>query len=81
MMCSTCGGQDFEYEEGEGGAGPIRCVSCDRVFTREELISENGDNIQANVDEVKQAVLRDVKADLTKELRKAFGGSKHIKFR
>jgi ribosomal protein S27E len=78
MMCPTCGHEDFEFEQDEG---PIRCTSCSRVFTREELIRENGEVIEAEVDELKADVLKDARKELSEGFRKAFQGSKHIKFR
>ncbi len=76
MICSTCGSKDFEFDA-EVQDGPIRCTACDRIFTREELIRENGALIDEHVDEVKSEIVSDLKASL----RKAFGGSKYIKFK
>jgi hypothetical protein len=78
LLCSTCGSGDFEYED---AVGPLRCTSCDRVFTRDELIRENGEIIDSEVSEVKAQVLSDVKKELNDSLRKAFSGSKNIKFK
>lgn len=80
LHCSTCGSTDFDHDR-ERDDGPIRCTSCDRVFTRDELIRENGATIDANVAEVKKEVVADVQKQLNETLRKAFSGSKHIKFR
>lgn len=74
LICSTCGGQQFEYDEGDG---PVRCTGCDRVFARDELIRENGEQIDAEVDAVK----REVVSDLRDHLRKALKGSKFISFK
>ena len=79
LHCSTCGGTDFEYDKAEGG--PIRCTSCDREFTRGELIRENGATIEAQVDEVKKEIVSDMQKDLHDRLRKSFSGSKYIKFK
>jgi hypothetical protein len=78
LRCSTCAGSDFEFED---AAGPLRCTSCDRVFSREELIAENGEIIEAEVAEVKAELLGDVTKELRDSFRKAFSGSKHIRFR
>jgi hypothetical protein len=52
-------------------------VGCDRSFTREELLRENGELIDNEVGEIA--------ADFGKwarsELRKAFSGSKHFKLK
>lgn len=76
MICSTCGNKDFEFDA-EVQDGPIRCTACDRTFTREELIRENGALIEGHVDEVKSEIVDDLKASF----RKALGGSKYIKFK
>lgn len=78
LICSTCASGDFEYESDEG---PYRCVSCDRVFTRDELIGDNGHIIEAEVKEMGAEVVKDAQKELNAMLRKAFSGSKHIKFK
>ena len=78
LLCSTCGHTDFEHD---GENSPLRCISCDRVFEREELIRENDEVIGAELDVVKAEVLRDAKKQFGDTLRKAFKGSKQIKFK
>ncbi|SFI55481.1 hypothetical protein [Caulobacter sp. UNC279MFTsu5.1] len=76
LRCSTCGGADFKRDPALDD-GPIECATCERVFSRDELIRENGEIIDNAVDEVKTEIVADFKA----ELRKAFRGSKFIKIR
>ncbi len=78
MICATCASSDFEFE---GDEGPYRCVSCDRAFTREELIGENGHIIEAEVSEMGAEVLERAQKEISDMLQKAFSGSKDIKFR
>ncbi len=78
LLCPTCGEKDFEHGIGDG---PLRCLNCNSSFTREELIRENGDIIEAEVDEVKAEILKDVKQEFRNTLKNAFKGSKHIKFK
>lgn len=78
LLCPTCGNTDFERD---GDNSPLRCVGCDRVFEREELIRENGEVIEAELDEMKAEVLRDVEKELSDTLRRTFKGSEHIKFK
>lgn len=80
LLCSTCGSTQFEYDD-ELDGGPIRCTGCDRVFTRDELIQENGATIDANLEELSEELAADMQTELENTLRKAFAGSKHIKFR
>ena len=78
LICSTCASDDFEYENEEG---PFRCVSCSRILTRDELISESGHIIEDEVNEMGAEVLKDAQKELSAAFRKAFSGSKHIKFK
>lgn len=67
MQCSTCGGADFEFED-ENSA--IRCVGCDRVFTREELIRENNTRIETEVEGIKSQFISDISKDFKKMFKK-----------
>lgn len=78
LLCSTCGGRDFEYDD---ETGPLRCTLCDRTYTREELIRENGANIEAEVEVTNAAIVRDAQKEMRDTLRKAFSGSKYVKFK
>lgn len=78
MICPTCGNTQFEYDD---ASDQLRCVSCDRVFERDELIRENGEIIEAKATEMGAEVLRDATKELRESLRKAFKGSKHITFK
>ena len=78
MVCSTCASGDFDFESEDG---PYRCTSCDRVFTHEELVRENGHIIDPEVEEMGAEVLKDAEKEIDAMLRKAFSGSKHIKFK
>lgn len=67
MICPTCGGTDFSFEHDDS---PVRCIGCDRVLTREELVRENGFQIESAVDEMKKEVIADATRDLRKILKK-----------
>jgi hypothetical protein len=51
------------------------------MFTREELIRENGEVIDNEVGEMAADVGQWARDELRNSLRKAFSGSKHIKFK
>jgi hypothetical protein len=70
LICSTCGASEFEYDK-DDEAAPIRYVTCDRVFLRDELLGENSEVVAAAVDELKSEVV----ADVSKKFRDAFRGS------
>jgi len=65
MICPTCGGKSFSFEQVDGR---IQCIGCDRVFMRDELIRENGLQIDAAVEDLKKAIISDV----TRDFRKIF---------
>lgn len=63
MQCSTCGGGDFEFEDDNS---PVRCVGCDRIYAREELIRENGARIDSEVEGMKAEIAADIRQDFKK---------------
>lgn len=67
LQCPSCGGESFEQEEDKPD---VRCVRCDRMMTKDELREANGARIEAEVDEIKGEVLKDVKADLANIFKK-----------
>lgn len=78
MQCSTCGGTAFEHE---AETGPFRCVGCDRIFEKEELVRENGEVIDSGVEELAADVGKHARDELRKSLRKALSGSKNFKLK
>lgn len=82
LLCPTCGCSDFSYEEGADETIQIMtCVSCEREFNKDELIQENSENIDEHLSEMKKEVVKDVADELRKSLKKAFSGSKNIRFK
>ena len=77
-QCSTCGGTQFEHE---AETGPFRCVGCDRTFTREELLRENGLLIDNEIGEMADDAGKNAREELRKSLRKAVSSSKHFKLK
>lgn len=82
LLCPTCGCSDFSYQEGSDESIQVMtCASCDREFNKDELIQENRENIDEHLSEIKEEVLKDVADELRKSLKKAFSGSKNIRFK
>ena len=83
LICPTCGGTQFEYDginmDGENAA--VRCISCDRIMTKSELIQENSENIEKHAEEIGQLALNDAAKELTEGLKRAFSGNKYIKIK
>ncbi len=67
MQCSTCGGTAFEFED---ECSPIRCVGCDRIFIREELVRENGTRTESEVEDVTAQLVADIRKDFSNIFKK-----------
>lgn len=82
LLCPTCGCSNFSYEEGSDETIQVMtCASCEREFNKDELIQENSENIDEHLSEIKEVVVKDVADELRKSLKKAFSGSKNIRFK
>lgn len=78
LLCPTCGNSEFGYDDDDLSRG-IRCLSCGRIFSRDELIKDNGNIIAANVEEIGEEFVKDAADELRTMLQKAFSGSKIFK--
>lgn len=79
LLCPTCGNSDLEQAEGDDNQEAIHCPSCNRAMSRDELIRENGENVDAVVAEVTSEVLKDAEQELKNMLKNAFKGSPNIR--
>ena len=67
LHCPTCGNTKFEFEEPIGSnLKSIHCPSCNKDFSKDELINENNRVIEDNIEEIKKEVVKDLKKDLKK---------------
>lgn len=81
LICPTCGGDQFAYDGDADTVESMKCASCDREFSREELMEANSENIAANVEEMGREITKDAAKEMREALRKAFRGSRTVKFR
>lgn len=82
LFCPTCGSTHFEYETGvEETIEIVKCASCGRPLTRDELLNENSENIHEHLSELKEEVTKDIAKEIKDTLRKAFSGSKNIRIK
>lgn len=80
MLCPTCGCTEFKSSEGANSETElIICASCEREFTRDELIRENSENINEHVKEIGKEATTDLARELKKQLAETFKGNKFIK--
>lgn len=62
LLCPSCGSDQFSHGDGVDEAIEItKCASCGREMTKDDLIHENSENISANVDEVKNEIVDDIR--------------------
>lgn len=80
MLCPTCGGDQFETGESADEATEIvKCASCGRVLTKDELIDENSETIEEHVKEMGAEAVKDLAKEMKESIRKAFRGNKNIR--
>ena len=75
LLCPTCGNSRLETQGEENDT--IRCPSCNRTMTKDELIHENSESIDANIDEMKEEFVSDIK----EMLRKTIKNNKNIRIK
>lgn len=74
LHCPTCAGTQFTVEAGN----PMHtCVNCGRTISEDDLQRESNEHIQAEVDQVKAEIAKDIK----EHLADAFRGNKFIKIK
>lgn len=78
LLCPVCGNSEMEHSE---DSDIIKCISCGKESTKDELIQDNGTSIELQVDEIKKEIVKDVKKEIDDMLKKAFKGNKNIRFK
>lgn len=77
LLCSVCGNSQFTALDFEGkeflefSEAPIyKCSDCGREISREQLIEENQEMIDANLNDMKKEAVSELKKELKKSLGK-----------
>ena len=80
LRCSTCGGEDFNFNEDKSY---IKCNLCNREYLGgyDELVEYNQENINENVQAMENEVRDDLQKELSDMFKNTFKGSKYIKFK
>ena len=73
LLCPTCGNSDLIIENEVN----IVCPNCNRTMTKDELINENSESINAHVDEVKKEIVQ----ELNNQIKNIFKGSKNFRIK
>ncbi|CAI0799367.1 Uncharacterised protein [Serratia entomophila] len=78
LICPVCGNTEMEYED---NSDFIKCTSCGRETTTDELIEDNGESINLHVEEVKKELTKDFEKQMRDMLKKTFKGNKNIRIK
>lgn len=82
MQCPTCGGAEFKFDEDHtDNADLVECTGCGLKISRAELVEANSENIDAQVEEIADAAVKDVADELMDTLKRTFADSRNIKIR
>lgn len=82
MRCPTCASDQIKPEHGVDETTVLaKCASCGRVLTKDELIRENSELIDAQVNEIGAEMVKDAAAELRKAFKSALKGNKSFKIR
>jgi predicted nucleic acid-binding Zn-ribbon protein len=83
LLCPTCGGTQFEYNDDEihDDHATVRCVTCNREMTKDELIHKNSENIEEHISEISKESVDDLARELKKTFKKVLSGNKNIKLK
>lgn len=77
MRCPVCGNDQFESLDVEhvdllyaSGTAKLRCSDCSAVYTKDELLAENGEAIEIAADEIAAEAMKDLEKELKKAIKK-----------
>lgn len=73
MKCSVCGNDQFSTIDDSiedmlkaADETEVKCSDCGRVITKEQLIEENSHIIDANIDDFKDEIMKQLQKDFKK---------------
>lgn len=77
LICSVCGNDQFSALDHDGeefaefSEAPFyKCSDCGRLTSKEQLIEENQEVINANIEVIKKEAVDEIKKELQKSLGK-----------
>ena len=82
MSCPKCASTKFKFDpDVDESIRVYKCITCEREFTKDEIIQENAETINKNLSDLKKDVVKDVSKEIKKTLKDAFRDSKDIKIK
>lgn len=77
LICPLCGNNQFSAIDCElnnlkeaSGETKIKCSDCGRITTKDALIEDNQEIINANIEDIKKEAISEVEKKLKKALKK-----------
>ena len=77
MRCPVCGNDQFESLDLERAdllyaseTAKLRCSDCSAVYTKDELLAENGEAIESAADEIAAEAMKYFEKELKKAMKK-----------
>ncbi|TGM74383.1 hypothetical protein EHR01_10680 [Leptospira mtsangambouensis] len=80
LICPLCGSKLFEYDEQKENPD-ITCISCKKIFKKDELTEANQENFSININELHKEATKDIAKDLKEILKKTLGKNKNFKIK
>ena len=78
LNCPICGNTQMSIDDENEKA---TCSDCGTSFEYDQIIAENGENINSYVNDMKEKVKKDLAKEFSDTLKKAFKGSKNIRIK
>lgn len=73
MKCSVCGNDQFSTVDksiedllSAPDDTEVKCSDCGRIITKEQLIEENNHIIEANIEDFKDEIMKQLQKDIKK---------------
>lgn len=73
LYCDRCGNDQFYFEDTNNSDVELvsddtilKCSDCGKIFTKEELIELNAEVITANVENMKEEIVKEVQKEINK---------------
>lgn len=73
LYCDRCGNDQFYFEDTNNSDVELvsddtilKCSDCGKIFTKEELIELNAEVITANVEDMKEEIVKEVQREINK---------------
>lgn len=73
LYCDRCGNDQFYFDDINNSDvelmsddAILKCSDCGKIFTKEELIELNAEVITANVEDMKEEIVKEVQKEINK---------------